>query len=52
MSPRTEKQFEEIRKEKRAIIMEAAIEVFAEKNFMGASVSMITKKAGVSKGLL
>lgn len=52
MSPRTEKQFKEIRKEKRAIIMEAAIEVFAEKTFMGASVSMITKKAGVSKGLL
>lgn len=52
MSPRTEKQFEEIRKEKRAIIMEAALEVFAEKSFLGASVSMITKKAGVSKGLL
>ncbi|RLD81903.1 MAG: hypothetical protein DRJ10_05610 [Bacteroidetes bacterium] len=52
MSPRTKKQFKEIRKEKRAIIMEAAIEVFAEKTFMGASVSMITKKAGISKGLL
>ncbi len=52
MSPRTEKQFEQIRKEKRAIIMESAVEVFAEKTFMGASVSMITKKAGVSKGLL
>lgn len=52
MSPRTEKQFEEIRKEKRIIIKDAAIEVFAEKSFMGASVSMITKKAGVSKGLL
>ncbi|RLD68755.1 MAG: hypothetical protein DRI95_02035 [Bacteroidetes bacterium] len=52
MSPRTKKQYKEIRKEKRAIIMEAAVEVFAEKTFMGASVSMITKKAGVSKGLL
>ncbi len=52
MSPRTEKQYKEIRKEKRAIILEAAVEVFAEKTFMGASVSMISKKAGVSKGLL
>ncbi len=52
MSPRTKKQYKEIRKEKRAIILEAAVEVFAEKTFMGASVSMISKKAGVSKGLL
>ena len=52
MSPRTEKQFKEIRKEKRAVIIEAAIEVFAEKTYMGASVSTISKKAGVSKGLL
>ena len=52
MSPRTEKQFEEMRKEKRTLIMEAALEVFAEKSFLGASVSKITKKAGVSKGLL
>ncbi|MEN8121975.1 MAG: TetR/AcrR family transcriptional regulator [Bacteroidota bacterium] len=52
MSPRTKKQYKEIRKEKRAIIIEAALEVFAEKTFMGASVSMITQKAEVSKGLL
>jgi len=32
--------------------MEAALEIFAEKTFMGASVSMITKKANISKGLL
>lgn len=41
-----------MRKEKRTLIMEAALEVFAEKSFLGASVSKITKKAGVSKGLL
>ena len=52
MSPKTKEQNIEIKKEKRAKIIEAALEVFAEKTFKGASVSMITKKAGVSKGLL
>ena len=50
--PRTVEQYEQIRAEKKALIMEAAIEVFAEKTFQGASVSMIAKKAGISKGLL
>jgi len=50
--PRTEEQYEQIRAEKRALIMDAAIEVFAEKTFQGASVSMIAQKAGISKGLL
>ncbi len=52
MSPRTPEQFKEIREEKRALIMKAALEVFAEKTFRGASVSDIAKKAGISKGLL
>lgn len=52
MSPRTIEQYEQIRSEKRTIIMNAAIEVFAEKSFQGASVSMIAQKAGISKGLL
>jgi AcrR family transcriptional regulator len=50
--PRTVEQYEQIRAEKKALIMEAAIEVFAEKTFQGASVSMIAKKAQISKGLL
>lgn len=50
--PRTEEQYEQIRSEKRTLIMDAAIEVFAEKTFQGASVSMIAQKAGISKGLL
>jgi len=50
--PRTIEQYEQIRAEKRSLIMDAAIEVFAEKTFQGASVSMIAKKAGISKGLL
>jgi AcrR family transcriptional regulator len=52
MSPRTAEQYEQIRAEKRTIIMDAAIEVFAEKTFQGASISMIAQKAGISKGLL
>lgn len=52
MSPRTQEQFKEIREEKKAIIMDTALEIFAEKSFLGASVSMIAKKSGVSKGLL
>lgn len=52
MSPRTVEQYEQIRAEKRALIMDAAIKVFAEKTFQGASVSMIAKEAGISKGLL
>jgi len=52
MSPRTPQQLKEIREEKKALIMEVALEVFAEKTFQGASVSMIAQKAGISKGLL
>ncbi len=52
MSPRTKEQNKDIRKNKRKLIMNAATEVFAEKTYMGASVSMIATKAGVSKGLL
>ncbi len=52
MSPRTPEQFKEIREEKKALIMQTALEVFAEKTFQGASVSMIAQKAGISKGLL
>lgn len=50
--PRTEEQYEQIRAEKKALIMDAAIEIFAEKTFQGASISMIAQKAGISKGLL
>lgn len=52
MSPRTEEQFEEIRKEKRVLIMNAALEEFAEHGYHATSINMITKRAGVSKGLL
>jgi len=52
MSPRTAEQYEKIRAEKQKLIMDVAIEIFAEKTYQGASVSMIAQKAGISKGLL
>ena len=52
MSPRTKKQFEEIRQEKRGLIIETALEVFATYGYHGASISMIAQHAGIAKGLL
>lgn len=52
MSPRTDAQFEEIRENKRAIILEAALELFSTHGYHATSISLITKKAKISKGLL
>lgn len=52
MAPRTEEQFEKIRKDRKKTIQSAAMEVFAEQGYHNASMSMIAKKAGVSKGLI
>ena len=52
MSPRTEKQYQIIRKEKRAIIKEAALELFANEGYHATSISKIARKAGISKGLM
>ena len=52
MSPRTEKQFEEIRVSKKALIQETALELFATKGYHSTSISMIARTAGISKGLL
>ena len=52
MSPKTEEQNSIIRNESRKAILDAALHVFAEDSYHGASVSKIAKKAGVSKGLM
>lgn len=52
MSPRTSEQFEEIREEKKLLIMQAALELFANEGFHPTSISEIAKKAGISKGLM
>jgi len=52
MSPRTPAQLEQIRKERKAAIMETALEEFAEHGYESSAISTIAKKAGVSKGLM
>ncbi|HEC43033.1 MAG TPA: TetR/AcrR family transcriptional regulator [Bacteroides sp.] len=52
MSPRTEKQFEEIRETRKKEILEAALELFANEGFYATSISKIAANAGISKGLL
>ncbi len=50
--PRTEKQWEEIRENRKAQIMETALELFANEGYYSTSISKIAKKAGISKGLM
>ncbi len=50
--PRTKEQVEEIRRDRRQAILDTALEVFADHGYESASISMIAKKAGVSKGLM
>lgn len=52
MSPRTEKQFENIRRDKIALISETALRLFATHGYESTSISMISKEAGISKGLM
>jgi AcrR family transcriptional regulator len=52
MAPRTEEQYEEIRGGRKASILDAALHVFGEEGYHSASISKISKKAGVSKGLM
>jgi AcrR family transcriptional regulator len=52
MSPRTGKQFEEIRESKRRQILTAAIECFATTGYHAVSISDLAKHAGISKGLM
>lgn len=52
MSPRTPKQFQEIREEKKAHIMDIALKYFASEGYHKTTISDITKHAGISKGLM
>jgi AcrR family transcriptional regulator len=52
MCPRTSQQFEAIRQEKTKLILDTALELFAEKGYHQTSISDITRKAGISKGLV
>ena len=52
MSPRTKRQFDEMRTKSRDAIMQSALELFTHKGYHGTSVSMIANHAGVSTGLM
>ncbi len=52
MSPRSKKQFAQIRQSRKASIMEVATRLFATNGFDSTSISKIAAEAGVSKGLL
>jgi AcrR family transcriptional regulator len=52
MSPRTREQLNELKKERKRAIMDTALEVFAENGYESASINMIAKKVGISKGLM
>lgn len=52
MSPRTKEQFEVMRNQRKTLILDAALHVFAEEGYHSASISKIAKRAGVSKGLM
>ena len=52
MSPRTPKQFEEIREEKKTLIMDVALEHFANEGYHNTTINHIAKHAGISKGLM
>jgi len=52
MAPRSPEQFAEIREERKHQILDAALHVFAEDSYHGASMSAVAKRAKVSKGLI
>lgn len=49
--PKSQEQFDDIRKQKKKLIMDTALELFAENGFHATSISHIARKAGISKGL-
>jgi AcrR family transcriptional regulator len=52
MSPKTKNQFDQIRKESKAKILDAALKLFGTQGYQNTSISEIMKLAGVSKGLM
>jgi AcrR family transcriptional regulator len=50
--PRSKEQLEQLRKEKKNLIMDVALELFAKNGFHATSISEISQKAGISKGLI
>jgi len=52
MSPRTTQQFQEIREDKMALIMDVALQHFANEGYFRTTISHLARHAGISKGLM
>ncbi len=52
MSPRSAKQYEEIRTEKQELLKTTALRLFSANGYQATSISTIAKEAGISKGLM
>jgi AcrR family transcriptional regulator len=52
MSPRTPQQFKEMREEKMTLIMDVALEHFANEGYYTTTISHIARHAKMSKGLM
>ncbi|MBB6735204.1 TetR/AcrR family transcriptional regulator [Cohnella zeiphila] len=52
MSPRTKQQNEEIRKQRKREILQAAVRVYAEKGYAASDMGEIADRAGLSHGLV
>jgi AcrR family transcriptional regulator len=52
MSPRSAKQFMEIREEKKTLIMDVALVHFANNGYFTTTINHIARHAGISKGLM
>ncbi|MCK4677551.1 MAG: TetR/AcrR family transcriptional regulator [Bacteroidales bacterium] len=50
--PRTKNQYKEIRESKKTLILDTALELFANQGYYTTSISKIALKAGISKGLM
>ncbi|MGE5315869.1 MAG: TetR/AcrR family transcriptional regulator [Acidobacteriota bacterium] len=50
--PRTKAQYKEMREASRQKILDAALEVFANKGYHNSTVGAVAKQAGISQGLL
>ena len=52
MTPRTKKQFEEMRESRKLQIMGSALELFATEGYGHCTISRLAEHAGISKGLM
>ena len=52
MAPRTAEQYEKIRLDKQKLILDTALELFANEGYYPTSISKIATAAGISKGLI